>query len=604
MADVIVDGEKPAKKTRATRIKTVLPVDKAIELRRDPKITSIIRRSTEQQIKLTNPTDFFEKMSKPVESRLYTFMQTVKEKSEEQLDTNGFSRVIEFNRQGQWRWRTVKSSSELKSMLTNEQQAFDHYMKMKESSFNDYLKGRENDYGGYGFANDTGSGASISGLPQKGEFMPLIGTPFYKQLYLYDYWEMHSKCFWFKNYSGIAKLVIDMTRNFVLGKGFNVSFEDQSCQDIWNKYEERSNIQEECRNWCDELTAFGENMLKKIPTPKGIMHRSFDPSTIWEIVTDPEDIGNIKYYHQQYNTQYQIFSTKDAPVSKYIINQLPPELVLHTKVNVTSYEKRGRSDLLAVLLYFKYYEDYMTAKLLRAKNEAAFIWDVEIDGSDEDVSNYINSTQNIQDVPPGSENVHNKAIKRTAIAPALSRGTSDQTAQDILSYVAMGVSIPANYMGTFGQSGNTKAGALVATEPVAKKMLERQLKMEVLIRRVVKDVLVDAGKNPADPKYKFEVNFPEILEEDRSAKIQDLVIAKQEQVMSHQTFSYIVAKELKITKYDYEDEQAKIKKEMKENPMLMNLGGPDGLTPDGEGDQTEVDRSVDRKQIKKDNQSF
>jgi hypothetical protein len=314
---------------------------------------------------------------------------------------------------------------------------------------------------------------------------------------------MHSKCFWYKNYSGIAKMVIEMTRNFVLGKGFNVTFENEALQPLWNEYEERSNVQEEIRNWCDELSSFGENMVKKIPTPKSLIHRSFDPSTVWEIVTDPENITDIKYYHQQYNTQYQLYGTKDAPVSRYIINQIPPQLVHHTKVNVTSYEKRGRSDLLAPLLYFKYYEDYMVAKLSRAKNEAAFIWDVEIDGSEEDVQMYITNTQNIVDVPPGSENVHNKAIKRTPLAPSLGTGGADGIAQDILSYIAMGVSIPVNYMGTFGTGGYTKAGALVATEPVAKKMMERQLKLEHLVRKIVRDVLIDAGKDPRKIKCRL-----------------------------------------------------------------------------------------------------
>lgn len=604
MSEVIVDGEKPKRKKAATRVKTVLPIAHAVEMKKNPKLMSIVRRSTEQEIKLTNPTEFFKKMSQPVESRLYSFMQTVKEKSEEQLDTTGRSQILEFNNEGKWRWRVINSSSALKEILSKEQVHFDAFMKMKEQSYNKMIKGREDALGGYGFADDTSPMTGIGGLPMKGEFMPLIGTPFYKQLYLYDYWEMHSKCFWFKNYSGIAKLVIDLTRNFVLGKGFNVNFDDEELQGIWDKYEERTNIQEEIRNWCDEMTAFGENMLKKSPTPKGIIHRSFDPSTVWEIVTDPENIGDVKYYHQQYNTQYQIFTTKTAPSSKYIINQIPPELVLHTKVNVTSYEKRGRSDLLSVLLYFKYYEDYMTAKLLRAKNETAFIWDVEIDGSDEDVSNYINSTQNIQDVPPGSENVHNKAITRTPLSPSFTAGGADGVAQDILSYVAMGVSIPTNYMGTFAGGGSTRAGALVATEPVAKKMLERQQRMEVLIRRVVKDVLIDAGKNPNDPKCKFEVNFPEILEEDRSAKISDLVIAKNEKVISHQTFSHIVAKELKVTKYNYDDEQKKIEKEDRQNPLLGGRGGPDDLTGDDEDDQTDKKRAFDRKQIKKDHKSI
>lgn len=583
-------------KTGTVKVKTRLPRKKVEELKK-PGVASFVRKSHEQEVLLTNPTEFFEKMSRPVQSRLYSWMKEVEQRSEEMLDTHGQSKLIEYDiYSGKWRWRTVKSSSEIKEILKVSEKSYDTFLKLREANLKKFLS-KEDSFGGYGFADDTAVPGN-QGLQARQEFTPLIGTPFYKQLYLFDYWEMHSKCFWYKNYSGIAKMIIEMTRNFVLGKGFNVTFENEEHQGIWNAYEDRSNVQEEIRNWCDELSSFGENMVKKIPSPKGIIHRSFDPSTIWEIVTDPENIQDIKYYHQQYNTQYQIYGTKDAPVSKYIINQLPPQLIHHTKVNVTSYEKRGRSDLLAPLLYFKYYEDYMTAKLSRAKNEAAFIWDVEIDGSDEDVQMYINNTQNIVDVPPGSENVHNKAIKRTPLAPGLGTSGADGIAQDILSYIAMGVSIPVNYMGTFGTGGYTKAGALVATEPVAKKMLERQLKMEHLVRKIVKDVLIDAGKDPRDPQYKFEINFPEILEEDSASKIKNVILAKDQNVISHKTMSMMIAKELRITKFDYEKEQQIITKDSKQD--LMFGQNPKALTPFDGKDDTMSKRSLDRDQVKKD----
>ncbi len=584
------------------KVKTRMP-RKKLEALKKPGMTSLVRKSSEAEISLTTPSDFFDKMSRPTESKLYSWMKDIETNSQKMLDETSQSRIVEIDHNsGKWRWRNISTTAELREIMRTNQNAHDSYMKLREASLKKYLS-KEDQFGGYGFSDDmisTGSG----NLPSRQEFAPLIGTPFYKQMYLYDYWEMHSKCFWYRNYSGIAKMVIEMTRNFVLGKGFNIDFDNEKAQDAWDRYEERSNIQEEIRNWCDELTTFGENMIKKIPGPRGIVHRSFDPSTVWEIVTDPENITDIKYYHQQYNTQYQLFGTKDAPVSKYIINQLPPQLVHHTKINVTSYEKRGRSDLLAPLLYFKYYEDYMIAKLTRAKNEAAFIWDVEIDGSDEDVSFYINNSQNITDVPPGSENVHNKAIKRTPLSPQFGKASGDQIANDILSYIAMGVAIPVNYFGTFSGSGGTRAGALVATEPVAKKMLERQMKMEHLVRKVVRDVLIDANMNPDDPKNAFEVNFPEILEEDSSAKIQNVILARDNNIVSHRTAAMMVAKELKMTKYDYEKEQAEIVKDQKNGSGMFMPPLPDltGKNPDDQNNDSP--RALDRDQVKKDGLSL
>lgn len=586
-----------------TRVKVKLPKDKAAQLNKSG-IKSIIRRSHENEIRLADPTSFFDKISKPVESRLYNWIKEVESSQEEMLDLNGSSKIVEVDVvTGKWRWRDIKSTKELREVLKTSEKSYSAFMKLRENNLKRYLskRAKEDDYGGYGFADDSyASGGSLGSFPNRSEFTPLIGTPFFKQLYLQDYWEMHSKCFWYSNYSGIAKFIVDVTRNFVMGRGFSVSFKDQKAQDAWNRYEERSNIQEESRNWCDELTKFGENMLMKTFTPNGILHKSFDPSTIWEIVTDPENISDVKYYHQQYSTQYQLFSATGAPITKYIIKQLPPELVHHTKINVTSYEKRGRSDLLSPLLYFKYYEDYTQAKLIRAKNEAAFIWDVSIDGSDEDVQAYISSTQSIVDVPPGSENVHNKAITRTALSPTFGKAGADQIAQDILSYVAMSVTIPVTYFGTSATAGGTKAGALVSTEPVAKKMAERQLKMEHLIRRVVKDVLYDAG---LDSNQEFEVNFPELMEEDRTAKIQDLVVAKQEGVISHRRMSEMISKEMRITKYDYESEQSDIEGEAR-NPNMFDIPDDQDLTKPEDDMQNNNERKLDRATIKKDNLSY
>jgi hypothetical protein len=75
----------------------------------------------------------------------------------------------------------------------------------------------------------------------------------------------------------------------------------------------------------------------------------------------------------------------------------------------------------------------------------------------------------------------------------------------------------------------------------------------------------------------FEVTFPDILEGDRSTKIQDTIVAHQQKVISHKTMSGIIAKELRYNSYDYGKEQEAIKAEDKAN--VSSLGFPH-LTPD------------------------
>lgn len=559
------------------------------------RVRSIIRRASEEQVKLSSPSKFFKTIDQPVESRLGRWLGEVKERAEEHLDTRGYSRLVEVDpASGRWRWRRVRTWAQFKAIMAESEKAYDKYLQLREAALVKGIMSREFDFGGQVVGGRDA-------FPVRPEYTPLIGTPFYKQLYLYDYWEMHSKCFWYSNYSAIGKMVVDITRNFVMGDGgFQVVFSGenekvvQQAEDAWKSYEERSGIQDAARLWCDDLTKFGENMIRRVPTANGLLHRSFDPSICWEIVTDPEDIQDVKYYHNQWNTQYQIYTAKDAPSSKYIIQQLPPQLVIHTKVNTTAFEKRGRADLLAPLLYFKYYEDYMQCRLIRAKNEAAFIWDVTVKGGQEDIDAYIAGTESMVDVPPGSENVHNEAIERSPMAPDLSSTQDDRVAADILSMVAMGTTIPVTYFGIDSSGvGNTKAGALVATEPVVKKMGERQNKMRGTIGIVVRDILKEAK---IDLKaVQFEIIMPEILEGDRAQKIDGLYESHRQGVYSHKTMSQMVAKELGSRRYDYDKEQRQIKKEQSETPLFRTNPDDSEAGADLTGDEDDPQNQGQRK---------
>ena len=110
--------------------------------------------------------------------------------------------------------------------------------------------------------------------------------------------------------------------------------------------------------------------------------------------------------------------------------------------------------------------------------------------------------------------------------------------------------------------------------------------------------------NPDDPKNAFEVNFPEILEEDSSAKIQNVILARDNNIVSHRTAAMMVAKELKMTKYDYEKEQAEIVKDQKNGSGMFMPPLPDltGKNPDDQNNDSP--RALDRDQVKKDGLSL
>lgn len=577
---------------------------------------------------IVSPDKFFESLQKPVESRAHEFFKGMREdadkiaKGEIKAEDSKFqiaegSKILLVDpKTSKWKWATVNNSKEFLEWEKKGEAAPKLLEGLREGRMRNYFKNlkaktKEDFFGGGDGVDsasfDPPSPQQTSGYEVKHEYTPLLGTPFFKQMYLYDRLLMHSKAFWYKNYSGPAKLAMNIFRNFVIGEGFSVSIDDDKCREAWEAYEKRSNIHDKLPVWHDEAFFDGNLMIEKKFTPAGVIHESVDVSTIWEIVTDPENISDIKYYHQQYPTQWQLFATKTAPITKYIIRQIPPDLIRHIKYNCTSWEKFGRSEMLAALLYLKYFDDYIGFKLQRTKSEAAYFWDVLVKGDSNAVNAYIQQTLSLVDITPGSENVHNEAIERKAVMPSLSHVGSDDVAKWILSYIAMSFGIPASYYGTLESTGGSRASALVSTEPVTKAMEERRLKFENLLHGIFEDVMIDAG---LDPDADREFNFPELIVEDRSKKIQDLIMAHDKLVISHQTMSEIMAKELNVTTYDYDDEQKQIEDENLKNPLLLQIvkadsgvqdGGPGGddqdLTGDGKGAENQG-RTLDRDAIR------
>lgn len=565
------------------------------------KIISRVRAAADSDFKIISSEDFYRDIRRPVTSPLYKYIDQLKSKDAVHGNFHEDARILEFNlHNDKMRYRGIKNSQDLLEAVKKSESMNGLVKKIREAKIREsrqkHLRNLvEDQFGGPGFSDDMGGGLpNTSAFPVKTEFAPLIGTPFFKQMYLYDYLLAHSKCFYFKNYSGIAKNIIGNVRNFVIGRGFSVTIDDEKAEAAWDKYLERSNVEVEIRNWTDELTCFGEIFLKKVFTPQGIIHRSIDPSTIWEIVTDPENINDVKYYHQQYSTQYQMYGDKNTPLSKYILQQLPPDQVRHYKVNVTSYEKRGRGDMLAALLYLKYYEDYTQFKLLRVKNEAAFSWDVTVKGDEGDVDNYMTQTADLMNMPPGSENVHNEAIERKPLAPAFSHSGTDDVMKWIVSYICMNHNIPATYLGLLETAGgSTRAGALVSTEPVIRMFDERRTFVERMADDIFRDVMIDSGIDPDTVEHEF--NFPEFVNEDRTKKIQDLITCKDEKFFTHKRAAEMAAKEMTVNNYDYEKEQEEIQEEVQSNPLVdMTIDDP-AATQLTKGDLNQQNGSKDNR---------
>ena len=413
------------------------------------------------------------------------------------------------------------------------------------------------------------------------DFTPYLGGPFYKNLYFYqDYIRMHSAAFYAYHHDPIANATVCITRDFTLGRGFRMDSDNKAAMALWDAFCDANDINALMWDFATELSIYGEQMLWWLPNnetkityrlgpsdkiPVGLIPRVrlIDPSNIIEIVTYPEDMTRRLFYVWLAPTQYQIYTgagnqapDKVQPTLKFIYRQIPADQIMHFKINGVSNEKRGRSDLFSVLGYMKRLRDSVNYSIITLQKQAAWGIDTEVDGSQSDIDAYVNDQQQYGSIAPaGSEFVHSTKIKRQFLANVGGRAGSHDAFSWALSMISAGTQIPMNYFGTHLSGGQTRASAIVATEPVAKKFEQRQQVYKRLIQKMWDRLMQDCGLGYVE----CEITFPEIITQDRSAKLKDLALAQTQGWISEERAAQIAAKELGIMEFDYAQETAKIK---------------------------------------------
>ena len=265
--------------------------------------------------------------------------------------------------------------------------------------------------------------------------------------------------------------------------------------------------------------------------PTGIIPRVrlLDPSNMVEIVTYPEDITRKLFYVWLTPTQYQIYtsglgslqndSKEIQPTLKYIYQQIPADQIEHFRVNAVSNEKRGRSDLFPILTYLKRLRDSVNYSLAALQKVSAWSMDTTVDGAQSDIDAYVQSQQALGTIPDAaSEFVHSKAVSRQYLGNSSAGGGMSDAFLYALSLCCVGHGTPFNYLGTHLSGGSTRASAIVATEPVAKRIEKRREVTKRKLKTFWKRLMKECGL----PPIQCNIILPEIITQDRSQKLQDL----------------------------------------------------------------------------------
>jgi hypothetical protein len=526
------------------------------------------------------------------------------------------SRVAIYEKGGNLSFKKVDSAEALKKLLP------DHLLAAKEAFPGDSFS--------YGEWEDSAQ-TSVRPTSPNDEFTPIIGGGISKQLYLTNYLTMHARCFYEKNHNPLARAIVDIYTSYCIGKGVKLRFNSPTVERYVTAFTKSFRWQQFQRDLSDTLCWAGEIFIRYTPA-YGVFMPSFellDPSTVWEIVTEPANIENVKYYHRQYPTQYQMTYKPNDKASDYIYEDIDPARIIHRKINAVPGEKRGRSDLFCVLAWLKWIRDFYGARITKAQLHASMVWDWEIDGDPDDVGGFSDQSSDQNKMLPYGTNVfHSSNTKLNAVdAKGSDTGASDNIGEALVGKVAVGVGLSPEQLGVGGQA-STRATALTKEAPAMRRLEMRQTVLEEILREVI-DVSVSDGKRtgaippneqndttlssvfaalrkmdligavrmitamlsgavaPQPTDCEYEVIFSELVAEDRDAKIKRIMTEETAGYLDKQTAAEMCAAEERITNYDYDKVRERINEQQQDQlealyalqPQTSSIAGAPTAAP-------------------------
>ncbi|HEX6511583.1 MAG TPA: hypothetical protein VF157_04740 [Chloroflexota bacterium] len=349
------------------------------------------------------------------------------------------------------------------------------------------------------------------------------------------YLELHNQCYEAYNSNPLARQAIEITTSMVLGSGLRVVARGQRVQRILDRFWQDPDNHMDLRVYslCTELALYGEQFIRFFVNPidGSVKIGQIDPSTIDQIVTDPNNIEKPLRFHQRpvgpgvdvwgpdAGSGDQVLGVGSSATSK---TQHPaPNTqegcwfeagteVVQFAINKVSNAKRGQSDLATMLVWLRRYKDWLTDRVRLNKYKGAFVWDVKLTGADKKT---IDRKKMEYAYPPlpGSLVVHNETEEWSAVEPRIGADQVEADGKAIKMMVAVGAGLPEHYL---AEGGNVnRATAAEMGMPTLKRFERRQDYLSFLLRSILDRVLSEAqaaGLLSSRADRRYDIVFPPI----------------------------------------------------------------------------------------------
>ncbi len=397
--------------------------------------------------------------------------------------------------------------------------------------------------------------------------------------------------------SGLVKRFVRDTSNFVLGEGVTFSVEnddEQGSAQVWLETMWKVNkLDLRLRKRIEFLCLLGEQCWPTWINPYNgqVLLGYIDPSNIArvEVVTGFPEIPQRVVTRGPAGGSEQYFDAirEDWDPASKSFGRLQGELFFWS-INNPPNGTRGRSDLLQSFDFINGLEESLFDEIDRIKLIKAFIWDVTLQGADEEgVREFLKKNKTPK---AASVRAHNERVTWQAVAPDLKMADSKTFLDFMKSYLAATQNRPDSWLGSGGKAYQTEAELM--GEPTFKDLGAFQLFVKYMLEEVLQfgldqAVLRRALRERSGARLTVHVNMPEMVAKNLKTIVesllqlaQGLLLAQAQNWVSQDTATRIyanVAGQLGI-EIDAAEEIAQAAKKLVENlPGTEDYAGREAL---------------------------
>jgi hypothetical protein len=323
----------------------------------------------------------------------------------------------------------------------------------------------------------------------------------------------------------LCKQAIRLWTDFTFGSGVTWSTKDEKAQEILSKFwfsQANAPILSPRgqRKISDKLLIDGEIFFAVFLGPESTI-RTIDPLEITEIISNPDDIEEVRYYKREwfspqgmpFKGYYKSFNNQsdEATLDKFgtLVKATESAVIHHFAYNTIG--QRGNPLLLSVIDWVKFYRQFLASRVAVMLALARFAWKAKVVGGQTQVD-AIKGVYNDKQPAAGSTSVENMSADMQPIKTDSGARNAYEDGRMIKLQVSAGTGWPEQYFGDIS-IGNL-ATAKTVELPVAKMCHSHQSVWEGTFK-AINDLILQNGGVTTDPFV--DIDFPAIAQDDEAA---------------------------------------------------------------------------------------